>query len=389
MYIHKLTYYFMSAAMGILLMAGMTSCANEDVPTDTTEVKQGDVMVDITIDTGMRADTRHVSSDEAVEKGTGYENYINVDDLHILFYVKNTSTYSSFLFEFTPSYKFESSDGVYTVKGTLTSDQYNTLKDQSFNYKVIVMANWGPNSSSFPKSNDGFLCWNDYAQFSYNYSTDSEGNSTYFTPSKETPIPMFGIHTYTGVSFTQGKSTHLDTIDMLRAMAKIEVKLGGKKEVPLTDVKLATCYDKGMPAPSYMYDKTITDPTSYYINLLGCHFKNNTTAGTISDVPFKKIAENDYVLYLPEYLNSTTNVKMDNGYASPVESYIKLKFNGLDKKIKFRTYNDDGEPNDETPFDIVRNHIYRYTVEPASTKISIKYVVEPWTEQTAGDITFD
>jgi hypothetical protein len=80
---------------------------------------------------------------------------------------------------------------------------------------------------------------------------------------------------------------------------------------------------------------------------------------------------------------------MDNGYASPVESYIKLKFNGLDKEIKFRTYNADGEPNDETPFDIVRNHIYRYTVEPASTKISIKYVVEPWTEQTAGDITFD
>jgi hypothetical protein len=100
------------------------------------------------------------------------------------------------------------------------------------------------------------------------------------------------------------------------------------------------------------------------------------------------VSDSDYVIYVPEMRQVGQSLD-GSGATKKISTDISLKFNDIAYTIYFKEYNDDGEPVDNTDFNIIRNHIYRYTVEPASTKIAIKYVVEPWTEQTAGDITFD
>jgi hypothetical protein len=47
------------------------------------------------------------------------------------------------------------------------------------------------------------------------------------------------------------------------------------------------------------------------------------------------------------------------------------------------------DPN-KTPFNILRNHIYRYIVSFKDDEgISLKYEVIDWNEKTAGDIVFE
>jgi hypothetical protein len=109
-----------------------------------------------------------------------------------------------------------------------------------------------------------------------------------------------------------------------------------------------------------------------------------------------------YIIYLPEY-RITGNRLNNSGKAADPDNKITLSINGYPYSLYFREYADvtktDDDNNEYTVseptgsyFNIIRNHIYRYTVSLAKEPggdLSLRYMVIPWTNYTAPDITFE
>jgi hypothetical protein len=369
----------MAAALASSLT--LSGCSGEEDVIPETEAQE--THVSITIDTGVRTGTRSILESETDEAGIGYENYINTNDVHIFFFSQpSTSAWGDRLFEFTPSAKYKTSDGVYTMDGELTSEQYDILKANNFNFRITVTANWGLQSDQFDTGNQGFFCWNDVNAYEFDYSN--------YTPSAETPIPMYGVKTYSNVEFKKGKNTDLGNIDMLRAMAKIEVVLeASSKDTKLSDVVLSSCLAKGQCSPTAMYDNTVQDPQTVNINIPGNNSAKanyNMFPDKLQNVAFKKVSDTNYLIYVPEDLNTGSYRT-----GSATESYITLKINGSDYKLRFMEYDtESGTPKDENanPYNIIRNHHYLYTII-WTNHLTLKYKVIPWNEETADDITFN
>jgi hypothetical protein len=432
----------MSAAMGILLMAGMTSCANEDVPTDTTN--EGDYEIEFFLQTTDNAETRTTIDWDNLpeEEGNAAENYLDVSSLKIFFFKHNfpneywvqqgntvykgrwatvNDTQMPEIFTLNElklnDLKITSTDGGAYVKGTLTGTWLtDTWPDKDF--KMYVEANYYGTSaaeSSSSVNNDascsGFylhsLMYNDKFSFSEDYA-----------PSKKNPIPMAGMITCTNLALTQGKVCHLGTINLIRALAKIEVYPDPEyPNTQISNVKLQRCYDKGTVNPYYATTGTlgILDelevPTDANLNVVG-EGQNNTgnpgylgVGDGLTNMPLNFLEHKDengkvdmYYIYLPEYRITGSRLG-NNGRAADSDNHITLTVNGYPYSLYFREYEDEIDDEGVTVsqptgnyFNIIRNHIYRYRVSQAKKPggdLSLKYMVIPWTNYTAPTITFE
>jgi hypothetical protein len=110
-----------------------------------------------------------------------------------------------------------------------------------------------------------------------------------------------------------------------------------------------------------------------------------------SDVPFKKVSDNKYVIYVPEYINNPlTELDPNTGYevrfpaSAVVPARIKINFknNKKDYYVDFKK-----EQDDDVYFSILRNHMYVFTVFLQDEYLY--YYVEDFSELTAGKITFE
>jgi hypothetical protein len=395
---HKITYHL--TALTILLGTALVtaSCTDDEVET-IAEKKAEATYVTLTVNTGDVAATRSLSFTD--EKGSSTENYINPYDVSLFFLPDdgtavnwisegvasgawNTPGSGISLGQVSPTDVVKTGDNVYQLTCELDESSADILKAQT-SWRVAVFANC--NKPKFTNGQNLLNLAADQTLSQYNYPNVFGTGATAYWPSEETPIPMYGLLQRKNFTLVKGKATNLGTVNMIRSMAKIEVKTE-KDAVKLTDVKLATCEARGSYTPFAMWIESDFSEKydGYYLNIPYEHFGRSTTLPTVSNLAFTQVeTDKDYVIYVPEMRQVGTSVEG----ANRVSTKITLNFNGEAYDIYFKEYDDNGEPKDNTEFNIIRNHIYRYTVEPAPTKISIKYVVEPWTEQTAGDITFD
>lgn len=395
MYIHKITYYLIT--MATLLAASLTfqacSEAEDESPVNTNDPGAS---ISFTIDTGASADTRALK--ETTEEGVGYENYIDLDDIRFFFF-KTGTDYAAPLFNLKPDFKYCVSDGLYYVGCKLTSVQYNTLSDVDFSFRILVAASWALTDEkvttieSFKTGNytlnEGFFCWHDNCNYSYNYGTDAEGNDTYFIPSKATPIPMYGVKEYTNQTIKKNQVTDLGSIDMLRAMAKVEVIWTGDKS-ELNSVKLTKCLNGGTCAPNNMFANTEKDPKDTHLNLPGEHSSASgvsTMATAITNIPFRKIAKNDYLIYMPEHYNSESARERYTAGVGVTQMILTVGEGdaAVEHTLEFKDYSD----TNSTPFNILRNHHYLFNVSAPDAKLEVNYVVIPWDTREADPIEFN
>jgi hypothetical protein len=286
--------------------------------------------------------------------------------------------------------------GKFTLISTLDETTVATLQSSAF--RILILANWADGAN--PDANFVTLVNNTSSKYSYNPTSDSP-----FLPSAETPIAMYGIQTYQPQTFRQGVATDLGTIKLIRSMAKIEVKLADNDTTnQLSDVTLLHSYDCGQYVPYFMSGETV-QPTEKYQNIPGDGTSGAGNVNTLSDLPFYKKSDSDYVIYIPEYrliapssysyfsrrgANSTASSNMSSGSICPdPANKITIKLNNVSYDLEFKEYDDAGEPIDGTTFNIVRNHIYRYTVSLAGGKFTLQYMVMPWETETAPTITFE
>lgn len=269
--------------------------------------------------------------------GTARENHIDPDDVQVLIYSQKEENQYIAQVENLACIQAE---GGYTYHGELAAPADRLQAGER--YKIMVLANCGDinNTTDIPDL------------------TFTEENTDY--------IPMWGVTTAT-LTLTPGLSQDLGQIDLLRAQAKIEVVLGDapKTEYTITRITLNRRNTTGycLPGGWSTVDKT-TDleresntPASF-----------RPYASLTTSLDYFAVADNQLsaVYYLPEYEKSDAN---------PAQLTITLTKDGKakDYTLDLKDYTTGAY------YDLVRNHIYRYTVTGVNDgTLTVQYLVLPW-----------
>lgn len=294
--------------------------------------------------------------------GTGYEN--RIDQLQVVLYSTdgNNAAYPLHnLWQETSSTQ-EGGQDIYTFVGSI--DTNDAGSPQAGTYKIMVFANCGTMSDY---TFDGI----DELSFTYCYD--------YATHTPTTAIPMWGVTT-AELTLTPGeRQTLAGGIDLLRAVAKVEVKLQDNTDTQgfsLTGVTISTANQQGYCLPAG-YADVLNTKELYREEGSPTSFHPIQSSATTSNLAF---TENNgtYTLYLPEYDNGTGNTPA-------TLSVTVADGDGQEETypLEFKTYTN-GQPTGEA-YNIVRNHLYRYTITKIDNgQLTVQHQVMPWEKVTSG-----
>ncbi len=294
---------------------------------------------------------------ETEEPGTGYENFIDVNKLHILFFDTN----DKFLQSFEPEEIKPTDNSEYPQTWELRGSIQNPPKT---GFKIVALSNWPSDPAGLEAGVTTIedVCKADWAMGDY---------KALFTPSKNSPIPMYGVKTHQNrINFNADVETYLGEIFLLRAFAKITVCLSEDSSISLNSVTLSGYNKRFASAPLGMYDNTVNRSLSEAVLHLAENSSENDPAGVALGFT-QSTDKKSWTIYVPEYLNAGPS-----GTARSDCSYIELKAQDSDVtyQIDFRDYSvqsDDGQR-----FNIVRNFEYHYTVK--LTPILFRVTVNKW-----------
>jgi hypothetical protein len=232
--------------------------------------------------------------------------------------------------------------------------EYINANDQTQDYRFMVLANCADNSSG-----------EEY--ITYNY--------TQLDPTaQQSAIPMWGVKEVTVAPlFRQGR-LDIGDVSLLRAAAKVEVKLCEELKSKGTTIKSASLkyYNQtGYVLPSGWSQASNT----MNLDQEKC-FRIYRHAAL--NMPFIKDEQTgDYYIYITEY---------DNINYSGERNKISIEFNVggevkyFEDAISFCEYRD-GAPTD-SHYNIVRNHIYEFEVlSIAGSNLVLEYTVADWTSE--------
>ncbi len=297
--------------------------------------------------------------------GTGYEN--RIDQLQVVLYStddNNTAYPLHNLWQETSATQ-EGGQDTYTFVGSIDTNDIGS--PQAGTYKIMVFANCNETTQN---SNDITTV----GTMTYDYT---------YTATNAPAIPMWGVTTATLNLVPGERQTLAGGIDLLRAVAKVEVKLNdavAQEGFTLTGVTISTANTQGYCLP-LDYDKVETTAALNREEETGITtFHPYPNSATTTDLAFTNDGNNTYTLYLPEY---------DNGTGTPATLAVTVADEDNQPEtytIKFKNYTN-GQPTGEA-YNIVRNHLYRYTITKIDNgQLTVQHQVMPW-EKVTSDITY-
>lgn len=370
--LNKYKSFCLSLSLMALVAAALVSCGQN---ADDDDVEKSIVSVYFTLSvndetTAVAAKSRAVAPPEGTgtwqsydPKGEAdnYENSIDMAKLNVYFY-KMDGTYAGKVDNMT-AYRDETKKNVYHIVGEMGIDESNLINNQ-FTGRMVVYANMDtPSNSSWSST-----------------STDILGQSYSFNPSSPTYIPMWGVRK---VSFTAtpGTQQQLDDVYMLRAVAKVTVQLDETimKGWTIDHITMNRWNNQGYCLPSWVDNLDDTQALSFNQseNVYNATDVLQTTPLDFTAATASTASKN---LYLPEYDNTSTGV-------TPATISVKLRkpdgtSEGQTYTLQFVKYDDKDAPTG-TPYDIVRNHWYKYTIyKNAERTLSVKLTVRKWNKET-------
>lgn len=351
---------YLTIVLAALLLSACHSIMDDEVCADQPSDTTTPVQIGFTLTTG------DVSSrvTEEPEAGTRYENYIDIEggDFRILLFDATDDTYLT-TFEPTSIRPADNTEypQTYYVEGEL-SETYDN------NFKLVVLANWGNYPELSATSTIESVCSDAASIFTY---------TAPFTPSATQRIPMYGVKLCTA-TLRPDLLTDLGQVDLLRAMAKIEVKCSAEG-FELSGVKLHRYNTKGYCAPTGVYDDTKTD-WNYdedEVCLHEVHIPVNSVS--TSQLDFEPTADG-FIAYVPEFDNTTNTAERTYIEVSLIHTDDKSTVNLEETNIYFCLYDEEnGMPTPNTDFNIVRNHWYKYDITNVDDgKLIFQYRVRLW-----------
>ncbi len=426
---------------GLLAMAGLTACSDsslDDLHNGTLDHKSYLTLTFVT--PSESTPTRSATDDpDGYEEGIEYESTIDFDNDDYKIYFFNSDTHT-LIVEFEPE-DITSTSGTpsspatgtestttYTVSGAVPDE----LADMS-NFTVVVLANWGeyleevtPGTTTIDDLCEANSQGSTVSTFAAMVGSDGVATMTSMPDAsgegEKNLIPFYGVQEYTGVQFSVGTSTKLDTpVSLLRAVAKVEIIVTADSYVhELNTASIVNYNSRGYCAPWQVYTAADYDtsasnnPTSGNWDkewVDGLHLVGNANeTGTKSLLMYKV---QDYVAavtdpstgevttpavletwraYMPEYNNMSTDysymtVNCDAAGldAATEESEV------VDYTVYFADYNAQTglttayseEETEGMPdrLNIKRNNLYRFYVTISPFTFSVYIDILPWVER--------
>ncbi len=296
------------------------------------------------------------------------ENYIDIEHNGFRIYLFDMNNrYLAWLNTITVSAVDGTDCREYKVTGVVLDDV--TIGSR---FKVVILANWPsyPINMETGKTTIDDICTGRMSMFGYrsSFELDASANSL---------MPFYGVHEYDGITIDDGKCTYLpEPVTLLRAMAKIEIRTT-EGSLPITNATLTCANDRGFAAPYHVYHQNDYDKGNYaddYVD--GVYVPGN--ANVLTDVPLRKLQDGRYMLYVPEY---------DNTSSAALKAQIRLSFADTFAEeclLDFVYYDaasaEKQNANVGDSFDIRRNNYYIYTVnKKRDTELKLIVDVIPYT----------
>ena len=337
---------FQHTLAAVLLAALACGCSADDAAGGG--VPSGDTQVSFILKlSDASGRTRAAWSEDYVgQQGTAYDNRISPEDLRVALYTADDNAFAAEVDIL--SYHETATEGEYELIGTVKSADGGA--PAAGRYKVMVFANCGVSGQSDPLAS--------LRQSPYHYDAEAVKGGSQL-------VPMWGVTT-AELSLEKGKRDKEVEIDLLRAFAKVEISLHSDIS-ETTDIVSATltryntgghCLPAGYAGVSKTADLDQENGDNPSFN------PDQTAQQTNLDFTYSGDNKSAY-LYIPEYDNS----------AEPAEITLELS-DGTKGTLEFKTYTG-GTPGGEA-YDIVRNHIYRYTVNVYQGELQVECKVMPW-----------
>ena len=191
-------------------------------------------------------------------------------------------------------------------------------------------------------------------------------------------IPMWGVTTLTN-ELVVGKSNNLGTIDLLRSLAKVKVKLADgmkSRKYSLGAMQLNNYNTSGYTLP-LTYNTVASTAAIRFGNSLHA---NSSWAQSIT---MTNNGDESIMLYIPEYdnINAATDRKATIS--------LQLMRDGEEEgnyTLHFCNYTLEGAPDAASTYNIQRNHYYEYTVGRTDDQVKIVLNVKKWNLRQHGEI---
>ena len=183
-------------------------------------------------------------------------------------------------------------------------------------------------------------------------------------------IPMWGVTTLTN-ELVVGKSNNLGTIDLLRSLAKVKVKLA--------DGMKSRKYSLGAMQLNNYNTSGYTLPLTYntVASTAAIRFGNSLHANSswAQSIVMTGDGDESIMLYIPEYdnINAATDRKATIS--------LQLMRDGEEEgnyTLHFCNYTPEGAPDAASTYNIQRNHYYEYTVGRTDDQVKIVLNVKEW-----------
>ena len=191
-------------------------------------------------------------------------------------------------------------------------------------------------------------------------------------------IPMWGVTTLTN-ELVVGKSNNLGTIDLLRSLAKVKVKLA--------DGMKSRKYSLGAMQLNNYNTSGYTLPLTYntVARTAAIRFGNSLHANSswAQSITMTNNDDESIMLYIPEYdnINAATDRKATIS--------LQLMRDGEEEgnyTLHFCNYTPEGAPDAASTYNIQRNHYYEYTVGRTDDQVKIVLNVKKWNLRQHGEI---
>lgn len=226
-------------------------------------------------------------------------------------------------------------------------------------YKFMVLANCGDNLSG-----------EEYITYSYAQLDDSKEDSS---------IPMWGVTQADMTPLLNSESLDLGVVWLLRAAAKIEVKLSDNVKSKNTTINSATLkyYNQtGYVLPSGALSVSDTRSLDQENSFRGYRH-------AAINLPFYKDEQTGSVyVYVTEYNNIDYSGERNK---ISLEFDINGEKKTFEDAISFCNYSS-GKPVENSHYNIVRNHIYEFEVlSIAGDNLELQYTVADWDAEDWGD----
>ena len=301
-------------------------------------------------DSGLSRAPSDAPHDPGYLPGSGFENYVDVDDMAFAIYDADTDQLLGQILDYTlvPLETSESSKRYYLNIAT-------HIDVSSGRFKLLMLANWGHN---YPADLSLRNIW--AKTFNWNNHELSKDNI----------IPLYGIKEVNiegGIAPETRKD--IGILHLIRGVAKIEVVLDDKGEFDdfwhFKTLQLTRYNKSGHNAPAVSSQDDYVKESWYEDYLTEPYIPGDVQAGEALD--FVPVDSHSFVLYVPEYDNTTAGVQ---------RAQIRAEF----------IYSDNGELSidflneKKEIIDIHRNVWYRITIKkkPETTDVEFKVDVVPY-----------